>query len=49
MKKKGNPDAETRWQTLKVIAVFVLAALALMALQFGATAVHQMRWQLFGR
>jgi hypothetical protein len=31
------------------MAVFVLAALALMALQFGAEAVHQNRWQLFGR
>jgi hypothetical protein len=49
MTKKGNPDKDPRWQTLKVMAVFILAALALMALQFGATAVHQMRWQLFGR
>jgi len=49
MKKKGHPDDEPRWQTLKVVAIFILAALALAALQFGATAVHQMRWQLFGR
>lgn len=49
MKKKGNPGEDARWQTLKVMAVFILALLALAALQFGATAVHQMRWQLFGR
>ena len=49
MKKKANPDDDSGWQTFKVMAIFILAALALMAVQFGATAVHQMRWQLFGR
>jgi hypothetical protein len=49
MKKKGNPDEDARWQTLQVMAVFILAVLGLMALQFGAEAVHHNRWQLFGR
>jgi hypothetical protein len=49
MKKKGNPNDDSRWQTLKVMAIFILGVLALAALQFGATAVHQMHWQLFGR
>jgi uncharacterized membrane protein SirB2 len=44
-----KPDEDSRWQTLKVMVIFIIAVLGLMALQFGATAVHQMRWQLFGR
>jgi uncharacterized membrane protein SirB2 len=45
-KRKGW---RTKWPTLKVMAVFILAVLALMALQVAATRVHQMRWQLFDR
>ena len=48
MSKHKSPGGD-RWQTWKVIVVFLLAVLALMAVQFGATAVHQARWQLFSR
>jgi hypothetical protein len=44
--KRTSPDGD-RWRAWQVMAVFLLAVLALVALQFGRTAVHQMRWQLF--
>jgi uncharacterized membrane protein SirB2 len=44
-----NPDEKDPWQTVKVMVVFILAVLALMALQYKATDVHQNRWQLFDR
>jgi hypothetical protein len=50
MKKPGrNADDGGPRQTLKVMAVFILALPALMALQFGATRAHQARWQIVGR
>jgi hypothetical protein len=45
---KKNRDDDVR-QTLKVMAVFALAVLALMALQFAATHAHQAKWQIFNR
>jgi hypothetical protein len=46
---KSKSQRTAKSQTLKVMAVFILAVLALMALQVASTRVHQMRWQLLDR
>ena len=49
MSNKGKNSVDGGWrQTLKVIAVFILAVLALMAMQL-ATRVHQSPWQILDR
>jgi hypothetical protein len=49
MQHNSRPKRTGKSQSLKVMAVFLLAVLALMALQVAATRVHQMRWQLLER
>jgi hypothetical protein len=38
--RKKEPS-ESRWSTLKVVAVFLLAVLAMMAIQMAANRAHQ--------
>ena len=44
MRKKEPP--ESPWRTLQVLAVFLLAVLALMAMQIAAQRAHQTRFSV---
>jgi hypothetical protein len=46
IRKKEPP--ESRWSTLKVVAVFLLAALAMMAIQMAANRAHQTAQSVLG-
>jgi hypothetical protein len=46
MRKREQP--ESRWRTLQVLAVFLLAVLALMAIQIAANRAHQTTQSVLG-